>query len=193
MTKLAIGIGLVLLTTFGTISAAQAQYAAPPPYYPPPQPRGFYRQGFLVGFGVGGGAITADNCGTCGGAGGLEFHLGGMLTPRLALMFELWGLAHPLGDGYSLTNSIYTGSLQFWATPVLWLKGGIGGGTIRISDNYNGLSYEPESALAVSGAVGYEVLHSYNFALDLQFRLAHAAYEGGGANNIAFMVGFNWY
>jgi hypothetical protein len=192
--KLAIGVGLVVLTLFGTMSAAHAQYGAPPPYYPPPPPRVSYRHGLLLGFGIGGGAITANDCTNCGGgAGGLEFHIGGMINPQLAIMFEIWGLARPLGDGFSLTQSIYTGSLQFWATPQFWLKGGLGGGTIDISDNYSGASFDAQSAFAVSGALGYEVLQFANFALDLQFRLAHAAYDGGGANNVAVMIGFNWY
>jgi hypothetical protein len=182
-----------------------AQYAPPPPYAPPPgyrpygyppppppPPRGVYRSGLVVGFALGGGAITANDCATCGGgAGGLEGHIGGMLNPRLAVLAEGWFLARDVG-GATLTNSVFTGALQFWLADQFWIKGGIGGGTINLSDNNNGGAVG-ESAFAVSGAAGLEIVQWFNFALDLQFRLAHVAYSGGGANNIAFMVGFNWY
>ena len=95
--------------------------------------------------------------------------------------------------GVTLTNSVFTGALQYWVADQFWIKGGLGAGTIDLSDNYAGATFSSESAFAVTGAAGLEVFQWFNFALDLQFRLAHVAYSGGGANNIAFMVGFNWY
>ena len=173
--------------------SVHAQYGSPPPYYPPPQ-RGLYRSGLVFGFGVGAGAITASDCSNCGGgAGGLEIHLGGMVTPRLAVMAELWSLLRPLGGGVTLSNTIFSGALQYWATDQFWLKGGLGSGTVDLSDDYSGATFDSETAFAMSGALGFEVLQMYNFALDLQLRLAHVFYASGGANNIAFMVGFNWY
>ena len=94
-----------------------------------------YRGGLVVGFGVGVGGISAsDNCSNCGGgAGGLEFHIGAMVNPRLAVMFEGWGLARPVDGGGTLTNSMGGGALQFWVNDVFWLKGVLGFGTIRVS------------------------------------------------------------
>ena len=48
--RLAVAIGIAMLTAFGSLSAAQAQYA-PRPYYapPPPPPRGVYRSGLVFG------------------------------------------------------------------------------------------------------------------------------------------------
>lgn len=190
--RLAVALGIGMITLLGSLSVAEAQYGPPPPYYPPPPPpRGMYRGGLVIGFGIGGGAISADNCPNCGGAGGLEFHIGAMVNPRLAVEFEGWGLGRPV-DGGTLTNSVGTGAVQFWLTDQFWLKGGLGFGTIRFEDDY-GYGVGSETAFAVTGAAGFEIMQSGNFALDLQFRLAHMAYEGGGANNLALMVGFNWY
>ena len=116
-----------------------------------------------------------------------------MINPRLAILAEGWFLARPIGDGYSLTQTIFAGALQYWAAPNFWIKGGIGSGTIYVNDNYTGADWDVEYALAMEGALGVEVVQSYNFALDLQLRVAHAFYDSGGANNIAAMVGFNWY
>jgi hypothetical protein len=195
--RLAVALGIGMMALLGSLSAAQAQYAPPPPYYPPPPPpRGMYRGGLVVGFGVGVGAITADNCVNCGGgAGGLEFHIGAMVNPRLAVLFEGWGLARPVENGGTLTNSMAAGAVQFWVNDVFWVKGLLGFGTVRFSydDSYYYGGSVSESAFAIGGAAGFEIMQSNNFALDLQFRVAHMAYDFGGANNIAAMVGFNWY
>ena len=151
----------------------------------------------MVGFGLGVGGISAQDCSNCGGgAGGLEFHIGAMVNPRMAVMFEGWGLARPVDGGGTLTNSMFGGALQFWLNDVFWLKGLLGFGTIRVSYDdsyYYSYGSVSESALAVGAAAGFEIMQSHNFALDLQLRVAHMAYDFGGANNVAVMVGFNWY
>ena len=62
--RLALGLGVVLLTVFGSMSEAAAQYGPPRPYYaPPPPPRGVYRGGLLFGLGGGFGLLESDFCG----------------------------------------------------------------------------------------------------------------------------------
>jgi hypothetical protein len=191
-TRLAVALGIGLLTGFGSLSAAHAQYGAPRPYYaPPPPPRGVYRSGLVIGFGIGGGSILADQCSNCGAGGAFEGHIGGMVNPRLAVVGELWGLGRPTDSG-TLTHVIYGAALQYWVADIVWLKGGLGGGTISFQDSVT-LTTVSESALALSGAIGVELVQSYNFALDLQFRAAHTFVTAGGADNIALLVGFNWY
>lgn len=190
--RLALALGIGLLTTFASLSAAHAQYGAPRPYYgSPPPPRGVYRSGLVIGFGLGGGSIIADNCSNCGGGGAFEGHIGGMIHPRLALMFELWGIGRPTDSG-TLSHVIYGGALQYWVADIVWLKGGLGGGTISFEDGVTGASVS-ESSLAISGAAGVEVLQTYNFALDLQLKVSHTTVSQGGATNVALLVGFNWY
>jgi hypothetical protein len=200
-TRLVLGFGIAMILVLGSASSAHAQYQAPPPGYgypPPPPPRrmGMYRDGLVIGFAVGGGDISASNCPACGGGFAGEFHIGGMLNPRLALMADFWGIAHSYDDGAggaTLTNSMVTAAIQYWVADQVWLKGGIGGARITLSDA-NGNAYgSSEGALALLGAAGVEVLQVGNFALDLQFRLGYGAYSGGGATNVAFLVGFNWY
>ncbi len=64
------------------------------------------------------------------------------------------------------------GALQFWVNDVFWLKGMVGFGTVRFSydDYYYYGGSVSESAFAVGGAAGFEIMQSHNFALDLQFR-----------------------
>jgi hypothetical protein len=189
--RLAIAIGIGMLTVVGSASAAHAQYRARPYYAPPPPPRGVYRDGLVFGFAVGGGSIIADNCTNCGGGGALELHLGGMINPRLAVMGELWGIGRPTNDG-TLSHIIYGVAVQYWVADILWLKGGVGGGSISFQDSVTGQSVG-ESALAFSGGLGVELVQSWNFAFDLQFRVAHTLVSDGGASNLALLAGFNWY
>ena len=107
----------------------------------------------------------------------LEGHIGGMINPRAALMFDAWTVIHsiPNTDGET-TNTIYAGAAQFWLSPIVWLKGGIGLGNTRISSNSVG-TITDATALALMGAAGVEIVHSGPFALDLQGRIGHTFYS----------------
>lgn len=210
--RLAVGLGVTVVTLFASISGAQAQpYAPPPPppyYYPPPPPapppRGVYRSGLVFGGGIGGGGIVASNdpgsnsCQACGGAIVGELHIGGMINPRMAVLFDVFGALHPwsdaYGDSHSTTQSFWTAALQFWPTDILWVKGGIGLAHIQVTDDSAAVVEGDETGLGIQGAVGVELVQSYNFALDLQGRIAHGFYStGGDANTLAVLIGFNWY
>jgi len=189
---LALAFGIGLLTLFGSLSAAHAQpyYGAPPPV------RGVYRSGLVLGGSLGAGAISSSNCGPyCGAAGAIEGHIGGMLTPRLALMGDFWGTAHHWDDGYgtgTTYHGLYTIAVQYWATEILWLKGGLG--FAQLIFGYDGESVPDENGPGIMGAIGVEVLQAYNFALDLQFRVGRGFYDTGpDVTNLAFMIGVNWY
>ena len=190
---LALAFGITLATLLANAPRVQAQYGYPPP----PPPRGMYRGGLTFGGSVGAGSISSQNCGPyCGGAGMIEGHIGGMLNPRLALMGDFWGGFHPWDDGLgtgTTYHGLYTLAAQYWATPILWFKGGLGFSQLQYG--YDGSYNEAnESGTGLLLAAGVEVLQSYNFALDLQFRYGRGFYtEGPDVNNVAFMIGLNWY
>jgi hypothetical protein len=176
----------------------------PPPYYGPPP--ALERNGITVGFGFGLGAMNADSGPLrCSGsdydpvAGGIDFHIGGMINPRLALMFEIAGTGQQLdADGVEmLTQVMLLGAVQYWVTPMLWIKGGIGTSSLGLSydDGYESDSAELDTGLGVLGAIGFEVLHSTQFAIDLQLRLASGSYGNldDEIHSGTFGVGFNWY
>jgi hypothetical protein len=192
--RLVVGIGIALLTALGAASTAQAQYGYPPP----PPPRGMYRNGLTFGGSLGVGTITATACGPyCGGSGMIEGHIGGMLNPRLALMGDLWGSIHSWDDGVftgTTYHGIYTVAVQYWATDIIWLKGGVGFGQMQLQYDGDAAAFGDESGLATLAAAGVEVVQSFNFALDLQLRFGHGFYsQGGDVNSVGFLVGVNWY
>lgn len=194
-----------------------AQPGAPPPppphgggggyygggYYVPPPPE---RDGFTIGFGIGLGGMNSDSnlteCFDCDVdpiAAGIDFHIGGMINPRMALLFEFWGHAQQIDEAgvNVLSQSLAMGAIQYWTSPRLWLKGGLGFASLDVSydDGYIYDEAEIDSGLAILGAIGYELVHSHSFALDLQLRLASAGYEGIDETvNVGMIgIGFNWY
>ena len=194
--SLTLGVAITLAVLLGSVSAANAQY--PPGYGPPPgygAPR-MYRDGLVVGFGLGFGVISAPDCGdVCGGAFSGELHLGGMLNPRMAVMADLWSNIRDVPNSDATAwSGIYTAALQYWATDIIWLKGGLGLGHMQIYSNVDNFTYGDEWGFAAMGAAGIEVVHASNFALDLQLRLGRGFYsQGGDVNNFGFMVGLSWY
>jgi hypothetical protein len=153
-----------------------------------------YRDGLLLGFALGFGNISSEGCGDiCGSGLGFELHIGGMLNPRLGLMFDGWWTAHAIPNSDATTwHSVYTAALQYFLTDILWLKGGAGVGNIQITDSLGTAS--EESGFALMGALGVEVLQSNGFALDLQARLGRGFYGvDPDATSLGLLVGFNWY
>jgi len=197
-----------LLLAAGTASA-QPGYGPPPPpppgygYYPPPPTE---RYGLTLGFGLNlGGMDTDSNLSSCRGcdydpaAVGLDFHIGGMINPMLAGLFELWFMGQSIDAGGTTTliQSMVMGAIQYWFTPQFWVKGGIGfaGLQIQYDDGYAYGEEDLGTGLALMGAAGFEILHSTQFAIDLQLRLGSGSYDGidEQVNTAMFGIGFNWY
>ncbi|MCE9573176.1 MAG: hypothetical protein K8W52_08470 [Deltaproteobacteria bacterium] len=203
------------------IAAAQPGSYAPPP---PPPPGGYYagspatlpggfhdRMGRLaLGFSIGLGAMNtstgAIGCSGCDynpAAFEVDFHIGGMISPRLALMLEVQGNGQTVQsvDGGAGTVTLVQGTAmaaaQYWLTPKLWLKGGIG--AAHLSYDYNdayGTQSEPlDNGAALMGAIGYEVYSTREFSVDLQGRFIEGSYKGidDQISSGSVGVGFNWY
>jgi len=201
---------LALAVAFGAFSfAAPSTAEAQPGYYQgPPQrlPGGFHDRtgrvafGFQLGLGYmkdDFGDIECNNCNSV--AVGVSGHIGGFLSPRFALLFELQANAQTIEQGYFsdedvfLTQTLAMVAAQYWVTPQLWLKGGIGIANLQVSDSYE--SFDIDNGMGIMGGVGFELFSSRQFSVDLQGRLVNGSYEGID-NNITsgtIGVGVNWY
>jgi hypothetical protein len=163
-------------------------------YVPPPTPESMQRRGLCIGFGIGGGNIRGERDNFGGFA--VDFDVGLMLGPQLALMFDYSGVAHRLNRfDDTFKHDIYTGALQFFFMRFLWAKAGLGVGRLAVTDAYDQTLARAEStSAAVVLAGGAEVLQTTGgFALDLQLRLATATYQGDTFVNTSFLVGLNFY
>jgi opacity protein-like surface antigen len=201
------------------IAAAQPGYPPTgyPPgggYYagPPTLPGGFHdRMGRLaLGFSIGLGAMsTNDGSVPCSGcnynpaAFEVDFHVGGLITPRLALMLEVQGNGQTVEsvDGGAGTVTLVQGTAmaagQYWLTPKLWIKGGIGAAHLSYdyNDAYQTQSQPIANGAAVMGGIGYEVYSTREFSVDLQGRIIEGSYKGinNQISSGSVGVGFNWY
>jgi len=170
-------------------------------------PGGFHnRTGRLalgIGIGLGGmhdngDTIQCDNCATSA-ALEVDGHIGGMLSPRFALLFEAQSNLRTIhSDTYNgdtvLSNNAGMIAGQFWLTPQLWLKGGVGLANLQVSDQ-GYASYTSGTGGAIMGAVGFEIASLRFFAVDLQGRIIEANYGGniGSVTAANVGIGFNWY
>ena len=214
--RLAFTAATVALAALLAPPIAAAQPGGPPPPPPPGHGGGYYggyyagpppvRQGLAIGVGLGVGGMDSDsnlaqcfNCDYEPGAGGFDFHVGGMINPQMAVLFELWihGQAVDSSGANTLWQSMWMGAVQYWLTPQFWLKGGLGIAVLDVqwSDGYYVENDNVGQGVALMGGAGYEVLHSTRFAIDLQLRLGSGAYEGIDEQvNVGMIgVGLNWY
>lgn len=145
-----------------------------------------------------GGAIT---CGTCDYnplAFELDGHIGGMLTPRFGLMFEVQANGQTIHSDFlngdtTLTQGAAMIAAQVWVTPQLWLKGGLGFANLQTDDAF--FTRDLGSGAALMGAIGFEIFSAPDFALDLQGRLIEGTYNSGDDHltSLTIGLGINWY
>jgi len=208
---LAIGAAAVLAP--GIASAQPSGYGGGGGGYyaqPSQNEQGYFLRGGapMFGFSVGLGGMSVNGtdveCASCDyNPLGFEIdgHIGGMLSDRFGLMLELQANAETLDDNVYETQTLVQGVImiagQYWLTPQLWVKGGIGLAHLSVDyDDYYGSVSEPvDDGAALMAAIGYELYSSQLFALDLQGRLISAGYDGIDSKVTAATIGlgFNWY
>jgi len=174
----------------------------------PPDAGGFHnRTGRLTfGFGVGlggmsdnGSAISScDNCNYNPAALELDGHIGGMISPRLALMFEAQANVQTIHSDFfngdtTLTQGAAMFAAQVWLLPQLWLKGGLGFANLQTDDTF--FTRDLGSGIAAMGGIGVELLSARNFALELQGRIIEGTYNSGNDHLTSgtIGIGINWY
>jgi hypothetical protein len=123
----------------------------------------------------------------------LDIHLGGMLTPHVALMFDGSGIAHTFDGGGTLTHVVDTLAVQLWASERFWLKAGVGIGQLSVSDNGGNDALRSDTRAAGMLAIGFELFQGRSSALDVQLRGAATSFSDGTLTNSSIHIGYNWY
>lgn len=203
--KSILGLAVLLAVSAPGLASAQGYYG------PPPRDAGGFHHrmnrlawGFSIGLGGmhdGGTGITQcdQSCDYNPAAFEADIHIGGFITPRAALLFEgqVNGQtvhADAINGDTVLTQSAAMIALQYWLTPQLWVKGGIGFAHLDASDDY-GTTDDFGGGGAIMGAVGFELMSTRRFALDLQGRIIEGEYHGidDSITSATVGLGFNWY
>lgn len=166
------------------------------------------RDGLQLGFGFGGGDIDCTDCDTGLDAFGADFHIGKMLNPNLSIGGQVWTMGHSEElDGIDATatlfHTIITANAQYWVLPRLWLRGGLGVAyaSVSIESDLIDIEAQSEAGLGLMAGVGYEVLTTRTFALDLEMQFGAGFYSNEDdpeasdveARNISFGLGFTWF
>jgi hypothetical protein len=172
-------------------------------------PGGFHnRQGRLIfggSLGLGGMHDSGSNVTTCNNcdynpiAVELDGHIGGFVMPRLALMAEGQINAQTVavdpayGDDTVISMNTLMIAAQYWVTPQLWIKGGLGVAQLYANNSYDGWDFGTGGA--IMGGLGYELMSARNFAVDLQGRLIQGSFNSLNDNVTSGTVGvgINWY
>jgi hypothetical protein len=174
----------------------------------PPAPGGFHNRTGLLTWGLGlglggmhdgGSAITTCvNCDVRPLAGELDGHIGGMLSPRFGLMFEVQvngqTIHSDLRNGDTvLTQGAAMIAAQYWLLPQLWIKGGLGIANLQVDDAF--VTEDFGNGGALMGAIGVELFSAHNFAFELQGRIIEGSYNSLDDNVTSgtIGIGINWY
>ena len=156
-------------------------------------------QGFWIGFGLGAGVNTADGFedSRAGGAGYLR--LGGTVSPKVLLGGEFSGWGRTVDDvtvGAGNTSFI----VQFYpgANGGVFLKGGLGIATIRVSTDVLGVDVSAtETGFGTTIGLGYDARVGSSIFLTPNVDLLWQTYDIAGANAdqaiVLFTLGLTWH
>jgi len=169
------------------------------------EPTEIERNGFVIGFGIGGGVISISNSDqevpfdeAQGGGSFPNLKLGWMLNDRLAVLGLYAGMGYDY-EGKDRSFDAFMPSVQYWVKDRWWINAGAGLAMdfpAIYEDNIGDEDWNFGGA--VSFSTGYELVQKKNFALDLQTQL-----QMGWSNLdndidrevviLSIGLGFNWY
>lgn len=200
-------LAAVVAGTLGFGSTALAQEPTPGRYgypAPPPPPRTPVRDGFVLGFSVGGGSYRL----TCGElcmpfaadryqGGSFSLHIGGMIGPASAIVFDLWAIGYSPDADRTLFHNLGVVALRHFLARRVWLQGGFGWANFSLSCSDDAVDptcgETSKTGGALMAAAGFEVLQMTTFTVDVVARLGVGKYQDGHVNMGAVQLGFNWY
>jgi hypothetical protein len=167
------------------------------------------RNGFFLGFGLGGGSAEAeDQAGSSGSDGGVgaNFRIGGAVTSQVTLGFETsaWVRREEflvLGQTIDATTTLSVGTFGVtWypsTTQGFYVKGGLGFGQAELDFESGGASLAySENGFGFLAGVGWEWRLTEKFALGPQLTLANLSFDSDLIDRATWTnltCQLNWY
>jgi len=153
------------------------------------------REGFWIGFGLGGGSSKAGDQDPIEG-GGAYLRMGGTINKKFLLGGEAigWGRSEN-GVGLTRSNIALTGIFYPSETGGFYLKGGLG--TAIVEFQIGGLKFSENGGGATFG-LGYEIGIGNNLVLVPAFDFFAQSFDQGGGNKqtstaALLTVGLTWH
>jgi hypothetical protein len=172
MKRVSLLVGLLILVTTGTTQAQS-------------------RDGFWIGFGLGGGSLSIDDADDreAGGVGFLK--MGGTINEKFLIGGESNVWLKEV-DGVTITSSNFSAVAYFYpsATSGFFLKGGIG--WARLALESGGVTLATNGGGAVFG-IGYDWRVGDNVSVNPVLNFSAASYDGGNTNVTELAVGVTFH
>lgn len=173
--------GILGLTLLASSRPAEAQDSGPRE-----------RQGFWIGFGLGPGSLSCDDCSGSETSYSGNFRLGGTISRKVLLGFEsnAW---YKEQSGVSLTMANASAVVIFYpsATGGFHLKGGLG--VSRLEVEISGLGGGGETGAGALLGIGYDFRAGRNFSLTPFLNGLGGNFDGGSANFWQVGLGLSWH
>ena len=173
------------------------------PSRPKPEPHDTQiREGMAFGFSLQGGVNRCGStCDASAGSLGIELHFGGAVANDALVLVQLWAAgnsAMPNGFGQAFFHVAF----QQWFAERFWWRGGLGYGALTLVD-VNEAEFTTGGP-SLSAGLGFDLIQSGSFALDLQLLFGFGFYGGDNVADLQqdvspnvqqmmFGLGVNWY
>jgi hypothetical protein len=155
------------------------------------------RDGFFIGFGVGGGSLAFEDESDREGSGVGHFKIGGALSDHVLLGAEVGGWTKEMGEGVTITSSYLNAVAYLYPAPTggFFLKGGLGfassGGEWSLFD---GASFSAaQDGLGFTLGAGYDIGFGGRFGLTPYADFHQGFFEDGSTRLVSLGLSFNWY
>jgi hypothetical protein len=147
------------------------------------------REGAVASVGLGPGGVGANLAASEDRENGIAFELrlGGMITRRLALLATLSYLSGTT-DGDKWEHGVLGTAARFFVNDVFWLEAGLGSGDVYAPGG------DATSGLAVTGALGVDIVRAKTFAIAVELHGTAVGYEGDDSSaTTSLTVAITWY
>ena len=157
------------------------------------------RDGFFIGFGVGGGSMSFEGDSEREAGGTAYFKIGGALSDKVLLGAEIGAWSKEMEEGGvngTVTSSSLNAVVYVYPDPAggFFLKGGIGTAFLMAEINSGGWSYsETENGFGFTLGAGYDIGFGGRFGLTPHADFHYGGFEDSSTNLIRLGLGFNWY
>lgn len=157
------------------------------------------RNGFMIGFGVGGASLGIKDGGSREGSVTGNFRIGYAVRTEVVLHYEGNAWIKTFSEGFgdvTWTFSTSTFAVTYFpGNAPIFLRGGIGFGTANVEVKTQGVKVsDSETGLGLLVAAGGEWRLTKKFALAPQVEFAYQDLDTlGSSNMIGGGLGFNWY
>jgi hypothetical protein len=211
-------VALSLLSVNAFAQEAPASAPPPPPgpppayapaYGPPPGPAPMYiaaparprpdREGFTIGFGLGGGTLEIDDQEIDAGTTvGISLRAGYGISQNLLIQGTLEGTSTSDDYGNSLDLTFSGVSLTGYVHPRIFLSGGLGWARLSTHNDDGEETGRTDDSVALLAGVGIEAYQSNGFALSVELRgfaaeFPNTAGEDVPATGANVLLGFQWF